>query len=147
MALSCTNKPPFPLTKTVDEYRAACNSNDMAKASSYAQEIANYFETKNDIVNSQIWQELVKEATNETHKNHPETEPMFSVPMDDIYKKIIYDAIQEYDIAKRQGDKMQIACQAGLVCAAYLQAHDEKNYIKWKEIQKQDNAAVGVRNY
>jgi len=55
-----------------------------------------------------------------------------------IENKVANDAVQEYEIAKNQGDKTQICVQAGLVSAAYLQAKDESNYQKWKTIEKQD---------
>lgn len=47
--------------------------------------------------------------------------------MSDIENKAT-DAVTQYEIAKRQGDKMQICVQAGFVTAAFLQAKDEKNY-------------------
>jgi hypothetical protein len=45
----------------------------------------------------------------------------------DIENKVASDAVEQYRIAERQGDKMQICVQAGLVSAAYLQAKDEVN--------------------
>ena len=55
-----------------------------------------------------------------------------------ISDKVASDSVQEYNIAKRQGDIMQICVQAGLVSAAFLQAQDEINYQKWKKIEKDD---------
>jgi hypothetical protein len=54
------------------------------------------------------------------------------------------DAINQYGIAKRQGDPVQICKQAGLVSAAYLQAKDEPNYQRWKIIEKDDCGRAGV---
>jgi len=34
--------------------------------------------------------------------------------------------------------------QAGIVAAAYLQAQDEVNYKKWKNIQEQEAQNIGV---
>jgi len=65
--------------------------------------------------------------------------------MDYIYKQVINDSLQQYFIAKKQGDKIQICVQAGLVSASYLQAKDETNYIKWKSIEKDDCYKAGLR--
>lgn len=64
--------------------------------------------------------------------------------MTEIQNRVAADAENQYGIAKRQGDKMQIYVQAGMVSAAYLQAGDETNYRKWKEIEKKDGKAVGI---
>lgn len=55
--------------------------------------------------------------------------------MDDIYQKVASDAVEQYRIAERQGDKIQICVQAGLVSASYLQAKDESSYRNWKDIE------------
>lgn len=64
--------------------------------------------------------------------------------MQQIQNKVAEDAVEQYNIAYRQGDKMQIYVQAGMVAAAYLQAKDEANYQKWKEIEKQAAAEAGM---
>jgi hypothetical protein len=64
--------------------------------------------------------------------------------MDQVANQVANDSVKEYDIAARQGDKMQICVQAGMVSAAYLQAHDEPNYNKWKSIEKSDCVAAGL---
>ena len=64
--------------------------------------------------------------------------------MDDIYKQVSDDSVKQYNIAKRQGDKIQICVQAGLVSASYLQANDEENYGKWKSIEKADCERAGI---
>jgi predicted GNAT family acetyltransferase len=61
-----------------------------------------------------------------------------------IYEKVANDAVDQYQIAKRGGSVIDICVQAGFVSAAYLQAKDEANYQKWKEIEKVDCAAAGV---
>jgi len=40
--------------------------------------------------------------------------------------------------------KLFLNAIAGLVSAAYLQAKDEANYNKWKEIEKEDARAAGM---
>jgi hypothetical protein len=64
--------------------------------------------------------------------------------MKKINNQVAEDALKQYNIAKRQGDFIQICVQSGLVVAAYLQAKDESNYQKWKDIQKNDCKAAGI---
>ena len=61
-----------------------------------------------------------------------------------IENQVAEDSVREYEIAKRHGDSIEICVHAGLVTAAYLQAEDEANYIKWKQIQRADCKAAGV---
>lgn len=65
--------------------------------------------------------------------------------LSDIKKQVTQDMIDQYEIAKRQGDRMQICVQAGLVCAGYLQAKDENNYRKWKDIEYNDCLRAGIQ--
>ena len=62
----------------------------------------------------------------------------------DIEAKVATDAVEQYRIAERQGDKMQICVQAGIVSAAYLQAKDEANYRIWKITEKTKCSEVGI---
>lgn len=64
--------------------------------------------------------------------------------MDSTYDKVSEDMVAQYNIAKKQGDKMQTCVQAGMVSVAYLQAKDEAKYNEWKEIEKSDCAAAGI---
>lgn len=64
--------------------------------------------------------------------------------MKKIQDQVAVDAVAQYNIAKSQGDKIQICVQAGFVSAAYLQAKDEHNYNKWKDIQKEDCSKAGM---
>jgi len=64
--------------------------------------------------------------------------------LSDIENQVAEDAVKQYEIAKRQGDKMQICVQAGLVSAAYLQAKNEAKYNEWKAIEKKACSAAGV---
>lgn len=64
--------------------------------------------------------------------------------MQQIENQVALDAEEQYDIAKRGGDKIQTYVQAGLVAAAYLQAKDETNYNKWKEIEKEEAKNAGM---
>jgi len=64
--------------------------------------------------------------------------------MSDIHDKVARDAVEQYDIAKRQGDPIQTCVQAGIVSAAYLQAKDEGSYNTWKAIERADCARAGL---
>lgn len=64
--------------------------------------------------------------------------------MDSTYDKVSSDMVEQYDIAKKQGDAMQTCVQAGMVSAAYLQAKDEAKYNEWKAIEKTDCKAAGI---
>lgn len=64
--------------------------------------------------------------------------------LDRIEDQVATDSVNQYNIAKQSGDKIQICVQAGLVSAAYLQAEDQVNYLKWKEIEKADCARAGL---
>ena len=65
--------------------------------------------------------------------------------MDNTYKKVSEDMVAQYEVAKKQGDKMQTCVQAGLVSAAYLQAQDDAKYTEWKSIEKSDCEATGLK--
>jgi uncharacterized membrane protein YdfJ with MMPL/SSD domain len=64
--------------------------------------------------------------------------------MAEIENKVALDAVKQYEIAKTGGDKMEIYAHASMVVAAYLQAKDEVNYKKWKEIERADAKAAGM---
>lgn len=63
---------------------------------------------------------------------------------DEVYKKVSSDAVEQYHIAKRQGDPIQVCVQAGLVSASYLQEKNESSYQNWKSIEKADCARAGM---
>ena len=64
--------------------------------------------------------------------------------VDSIAKQVANDQEQQYDIARRQGDKMQICVQAGMVAAAHLQAKDSSSYNRWKKKESSDCEAAGI---
>ncbi len=66
--------------------------------------------------------------------------------MQKIENQVAVDAVNQYEIAKRQGNAIQICVQAGLVSAAYLQAKDENNYQQWKRTESEDCRRAGVLN-
>lgn len=61
-----------------------------------------------------------------------------------ILDEVANDAVKEYEIANRQGDKMMICVQAGMVAAAYLQAQNEPKYNEWMAIEKSDCRRAGL---
>ena len=64
--------------------------------------------------------------------------------MKNIEGQVANDMIQQYQIAKREGDPIQICVHAGAVSAAYLQAKDESNYRIWKKTERSACEAAGV---
>jgi hypothetical protein len=64
--------------------------------------------------------------------------------MHKIENKVATDMVKQYEIAKRQGDPIQICVQAGFVTAAFLQAKDEANYQRWKKTEAEDCRKAGV---
>lgn len=67
-----------------------------------------------------------------------------SVVMDNIHEQVASDAIEQYEIAKRGGDTIQICVHAGMVAAAFMQAKDEGNYRSWLSRQNRDCEAAGM---
>ncbi len=57
---------------------------------------------------------------------------------------IAANAMRQYEIAKRGGTAMDAYFQAGLVAAVFLQAGDEENYHKWKDIERTDGRNAGI---
>lgn len=94
-----------------------------------------------------------KTSTGATHFPDEVTKPGVEVPasppkaatvLDGIHRQVADDAIAQYEIAKRQGDPIQICVQAGMVAAAWLQAKDEAQYREWKDVEARDCAAAGM---
>lgn len=64
--------------------------------------------------------------------------------MKGIYDQVSADAVSSYELSVKGGDPIEICVQAGLVVAAYNQAHDEANYLHWKNIERSRCAAAGI---
>jgi len=62
----------------------------------------------------------------------------------EIENQVVVDAEKEYEIAKSSGQAMDAYVHAGIVAAAYLQANDQVNYKKWKDIEEQEAKNAGV---
>jgi hypothetical protein len=58
--------------------------------------------------------------------------------MDDVNSKVISDAEREYQMASRSGSDVDRCVHAGLVAAAYLQAHNQPSYASWKMREDMD---------
>ena len=75
----------------------------------------------------------------------PSADPAYrSISIED---QVAQNAVKEYQIAAREGDLLQMYTQAGFCSAAFLQAHDEENYRKWKAIEHQLAAQLHLRVY
>lgn len=77
-------------------------------------------------------------------ESHQVTNAIIDTQMDPIYQKVIDDSLHEYEIVKKNGDKMETCVHAGMVKAAYLQAKDESNYKKWNDVEKTDCKKAGM---
>jgi hypothetical protein len=64
--------------------------------------------------------------------------------MKKIENQVATDFVDQYNIAKRQGDVMQVCIQAGIVTAAYLQAKNEESYQHWKRVEAVDCERAGL---
>lgn len=65
----------------------------------------------------------------------------------DIDRKVTSDAVRQFEIAKRNGNPIDVCVQAMGVSAAYLQANDESNYASWKDVERQACRAAGMPTY
>lgn len=70
-----------------------------------------------------------------------------SMQMSCIKTQVGNDMIEQYNLARKGGDKIEICVHAGLVVAAMNQAHDEEGYLKWKQIQRSDCGNAGMPGY
>ena len=64
--------------------------------------------------------------------------------MQQIENQVAADAVRQYEIAERAGDKMQMYTQASLCTAAFLQAKDESNYRKWLDLEHKLGKQLGM---
>ncbi len=64
--------------------------------------------------------------------------------MEKIVNQVALDSEKQYEIAKNSGNAMDAYVHAGLVAAAYLQAKDEVNYKKWKDIENEEVKNAGM---
>lgn len=71
-------------------------------------------------------------------------ESQIKTEMNKIENQAAQDAIWQYKIAKRNGSGMDAYVQSGLVAAAFLEAEDEANYKKWKELEKEEAKNTGI---
>jgi hypothetical protein len=65
---------------------------------------------------------------------------------DHLYNHVAEDQQKAFEIAKNSGNMTDAYVQAGIVAAAYLQAKDDVNYNKWKEIEKGIGKKLGMPN-
>lgn len=65
--------------------------------------------------------------------------------MQTIKENVAADFIKQYEIAAKNGNSMDAYVHAGVVAQAFLQAKDEANYKKWKDVQDEWAVAVGLK--
>lgn len=53
-----------------------------------------------------------------------------------IERKVARDSIKSYDLAVKGGDQIEVCVRAGIVVAAFNQAHMEAEYLGWKKVEK-----------
>ncbi len=58
--------------------------------------------------------------------------------MDEIYEKVIRDAEKQYQMADASGTSVDRCVHAGMVAAAYSQAHKQQGYQSWKMREDKD---------
>jgi hypothetical protein len=63
---------------------------------------------------------------------------------DNMMGSLVEDQIEVYEIAKKNGDKMQTCVQAMGIAQGFLQAKDEESWKAWKVKEKEDCAAAGM---
>lgn len=64
--------------------------------------------------------------------------------MNHLGAQVAEDQVRAYNLAKKGGDAVELCVQAGLVAECYKQAEDESNYLKWKDVERQDCRRAGV---
>jgi hypothetical protein len=64
--------------------------------------------------------------------------------MSDDHKQVANDSIKAYEIAQKAGDKIEICVKAGMVAESFNQAHDEINYLSWKQVEKNNCELAGI---
>lgn len=62
----------------------------------------------------------------------------------DVNLKIVKDAMDQFQIVSRGGDKMEICVHAGMVSAALVQAKDQEHYASWKPLERKLCKAAGM---
>lgn len=64
--------------------------------------------------------------------------------LEDVHREVIKDAIAQYEAIKKSDDKIEVCVYAGMVTAAYVQANNEKEAKKWKDIEDVDCKRAGI---
>ena len=57
--------------------------------------------------------------------------------MESIHEQVLLDEIKKFRIVLKSKDRVAICVQAGMVCAALLQAGKEKEYLEWKKKEQE----------
>lgn len=54
------------------------------------------------------------------------------------------EAVKQYELVKKNGSAIERCTYAQIVVASYVQAKDEANHVKWKQVEAEECAAAGV---
>lgn len=80
-------------------------------------------------------------------KSQPDIKPVVTISADTQKQsayRVAAKKIDEYELAKGNGDKMKACVLAGHVNIAYLRAEDQEMYGRWRYIEKQRCEEAGV---
>jgi hypothetical protein len=72
------------------------------------------------------------------------TDAVVNPQMNALTDKVARDFVDQYEISRTGGDKIEICVHAGMVAAAYLQAKNQDMYQNWKERERIDCADAGM---
>jgi hypothetical protein len=61
-----------------------------------------------------------------------------------IEEQVAQEEIENYNMAVKGGDPIEIAMEAMLVAEMFKQAGDEENYLKWKKISAEADKEAGL---
>lgn len=64
-----------------------------------------------------------------------------------ISDKVARDSVEQYEMSRKSGDKMEICVRAGLVAAAYNQAKNQAMYLHWKQNERDDCQEAGITQH
>ncbi|MGA7949496.1 MAG: hypothetical protein WCA45_04955 [Thiobacillaceae bacterium] len=132
--------------KRLDRQIEAANAGKVSGAVAHAQAVAGVREAYENLETLEAEREKLKngQAKNLT-SSMPDTQTASQKYMQTIANQVADDAVEQYDMAKRNGATLVDMCvHAGFVSAAYLQAKDESNYRVWKSMEKADCARAGM---
>ena len=86
----------------------------------------------------------VAESKNVSKESSQKRSRLLNLVEDGVAGMVADNEIKKFEIANRNGDKMTACLSAGVVKAAFLEAKNEAEFKKWRDIEKKTCRAVGV---